>query len=227
MQRMTRALFLPLLAASVAFVAQAPATGASPDRIHPSTDHARGGPPSEPRRLRLNEVDYDQPGIDDREFVEIVNAGTQRYRLRRVALILVNGSTATEYRRIRLAGRLGPSRSLVLATGSVRVADGSRSLPLPLARDNLQNGSPDAIALFDTANRTVIDAVSYEGAITAATFEGVPRTWSLVQGTPVSESDSNEVVGTLCRLPDRSDTGDDDHDWAACKPTPGGRNHEA
>ena len=226
MRRAARALLLTLIAASVAVILPATGHAAQSGNTHPSVVDARGQTPPVPRRLRLNEIDYDQPGNDDREFVEVVNTGAHRYRLRRVVVILVNGTTSAEYRRIRLAGRLGSSRSLVLATDSVEVAGGARSLPLPLARDNLQNGSPDAIVLFDTANREVIDALSYEGAITAATFEGVPRTWSLVRGTPVSESDGNETTGSLCRISDGVDTGDDDHDWTACTPTPGSDNED-
>lgn len=223
MRRSARALLLPLIAISVAIV---PVTGHA-SLLTRSTTHVgdeRGEPPPVPRRLRLNEVDYDQPGIDDEEFVEVFNGGSRRVRLRRVVLILVNGTISSEYRRIRLAGRLGPSRTLVLASDSVQVEAGARTLPLPLARDNVQNGSPDAVVLFDTANRAVVDALSYEGSITDATFEGVPRTWSLVQGSPVAESDSNETAVSLCRLPHGADTHDDDHDWTACAPSPGGDN---
>jgi hypothetical protein len=38
------------------------------------------------------------------------------------------------------------------------------------------------------------------------------------------ESDDNEEPASVCRLPDRANTGDDDVDWSACHPTPGAAN---
>jgi len=193
-----------------------PATGGAA-----SSAGTRSDPPPVPSGLRLNEVDYDQPGIDTAEFVEIVNVGDQQYRLRRVDLVLVNGATSVEYRRVPLSGLLGPARKLVLATSAVDVGGNAKVLPLPLASNNVQNGSPDGLALVDTTNRVILDALSYEGALTEASIEGLPGTWSLVQGNPVSESDDNELPGSLCRLPDKADSGDDDTDWGRCTPTPG------
>lgn len=190
----------------------------------PAVARRGDAPPPAPRALRLNEIDYDQPGVDTGEFVEIVNTGDRRVRLRRSVLVLVNGTTSAEYRRIPLKGRLGPSRRLVLATDGVAVPAGSRVASLPLARDNVQNGSPDAIALVHVPRGRVLDALSYEGAIEAATIEGVSGTWDLVQGDPVAEIDTNDEPGSLCRLPHAVDTADDDHDWGLCDPTPGGIN---
>jgi len=189
-----------------------------------SSSVKREDPPPVPSGLRLNELDYDQPGIDTAEFVEIVNLGDQQYRLRKVDLVLVNGVTSAEYRRIELSGLLGPARRLVVATPAVPVDENAKVLLLPLASNNVQNGSPDGVALVDTANRVILDALSYEGAMTEAAIEGLPGSWSLVQGQTVSESDDNEVSGSLCRFPDKTDSGDDDTDWARCRPTPGEAN---
>ena len=204
------------LVAAVSPAAAAPGTSA----VDPRPTAVR----QVPWDLRLTELDYDQPGIDDGEFVEIVNMDAVRHRLRHVDLVLVNGSTGTEYRRIPLSGRLGPTRRVVVATGTVDVDPAARTIPLPLARDVVQNGSPDAIALVDVANRVVLDALSYEGSIDDAQIEGLPDPVSLVAGHAVTESDDNEVAASLCRLPDRADTDDDDHDWARCAPTPGAPN---
>jgi len=210
MRRFVLALFLPLTAA-LALPAHAAAA-------------AHGRPVVPVPKLVLNEVDYDQPGVDAGEFVEIVNVGSDRARLRNVDLILVNGTTSAEYRRVALTGPLAAGHRLLVATRAVHAPAGVRSIPLPLAHDDLQNGSPDGVALFDTAHHVLIDALSYEGAITAATFDGVTGHWSLVAKTPVKEADDNQEPGSLCRLPDRTDTGDDDHDWGACATTPGAAN---
>ncbi len=112
----------------------------------------------------------------------------------------------------------------MLATDGVAVPGSSRVVSLPLTRDNVQNGSPDAIALVHVPRDRVLDALSYEGAIEAATIEGLTGTWDLVQGDPVAEIDTNDDPGSLCRLPHAVDTGDDDHDWQLCDPTPGAIN---
>jgi hypothetical protein len=106
----------------------------------------------------------------------------------------VNGGDGTEYRRLALTGTLAAGAHLVWETDA-------------------QNGSPDGVALIDTATDVLLDAVSYEGAITAAVIDG--QTYSLVEGTllPVDVADSNTVDGSLSRIPDGADTNDAASDW--------------
>ena len=216
-QRFALAVFLPL----IAMLAATPTTSSIGIGSQPPTRLAAVPVPSE---LRLNEVDYDQPGYDTNEFVEIVNVGSEKAHLKNVVLVFVNGYDSTEYRRVELSGGLGTARRLVVATPSVAVGGSPRVLYLPLSKNNIQNGAPDGVALVDTANDVVLDALSYEGSIENAQIEGLTGAVSLVQGQPVSESDDNEVAGSLCRLPDRSDTGEDDADRSICSPTPGTKN---
>ncbi len=60
----------------------------------------------------------------------------------------------------------------------------------------------------------MLDALSYEGAITAATIGGA--TFNLVEGTalPATVEDSTTVAGSLIRNPDGKDTDDAASDWA-------------
>jgi hypothetical protein len=76
-----------------------------------------------------------------------------------------------------------------------------------------QNGAPDGIALIDTDDGALLDALSYEGGITAAVISG--RTYSLVEGTmlPENVADSNATAGSLSRIPDGADTNDAASDW--------------
>jgi large repetitive protein len=99
-----------------------------------------------------------------------------------LALVLVNGGGNAEYARTVLSGSLSPGGYLVVEVDP-------------------QNG-PDGVALVDTADGDLLDALSYEGAISAAVIEG--RTYSLVEGTPLPDfvTDSNAVAGSLARLPD-------------------------
>ena len=60
--------------------------------------------------------------------------------------------------------------------------------------------------------RTLLDALSYEGDITAGDTDfGVVN---LVEGTGTAAADSNSVDGSLCRIPDGTDTDDASNDWA-------------
>lgn len=171
-----------------------------------------------PGGLVLNEVDYDQPSTDGEEFVEIYNAAATARNLGGVALILVNGQNSQEYARIDLdaAGpTLASGAFLVVGAPDVVAAlpPGTPSIVFAAATNNLQNGAPDGIALFDTAGETLLDALSYEGSIGDAQFAGVAGTFDLVEGTPTAAADSNSAAGSLARFPDGSDTDDANADW--------------
>ena len=154
----------------------------------------------------INEVDYDQVGADTGGFVEIENIGTTAASLEGIALVLVNGGDGTEYGRKTLTGTLGAGARFVIDVDP-------------------QNGAPDGLALVDTGKGLLLDALSYEGAITAATIDST--VFNLVEGTmlPVDVADSNTVDGTLARIPDGADTDDAAADWAfTTTPTPGAAN---
>jgi Lamin Tail Domain len=150
-------------------------------------------PPAEQAKLVINEIDYDQVGTDANGFVEIKNAGGAAADLANVDLVAVNGGDSAEYDRVALTGTLAPGAHLDVAI-------------------ELQNGAPDGLALLDGA--TLLDALSYEGEITAATIGG--QTYNLVEGTvlPAAVEDSNTVAGSLIRNPDGKDTNDAAADWA-------------
>lgn len=150
-------------------------------------------PPTGQGKLVINEVDYDQVGTDADGFVEIYNAGDTAADLANVDLVAVNGGDSAEYAREQLTGTLAAGAYLAVAI-------------------ELQNGAPDGLALLDGA--TLLDALSYEGAITSATLDG--QTYNLVEGTvlPTTVEDSNAVAGSLIRHPNGKDTNDAAADWA-------------
>ena len=141
----------------------------------------------------INEVDYDQVGADENGFVEIHNTGGAAAELSNVDLVAVNGGDGSEYDRVALTGSLVPGGYLAVAI-------------------ELQNGARDGLALLDGS--TLVDALSYEGAITAATIGG--QTYNLVEGTALAATveDSNTVSGSLIRNPNGKDTNDASSDWA-------------
>ena len=164
-----------------------------------------GGDPGTPAVV-INELDYDQVGADSGGFVELHNGGTAAANLVGLAVVLVDGSDGLEYARTNLTGTLAAGGYLSVAMEA-------------------QNGAPDGVALIDTGSGTLLDALSYEGAITAASIGS--SVFNLVEGTvlPTSVADSNTVTGSLIRFPDGSDTNDAATDWRfTTTPTPGAEN---
>lgn len=106
---------------------------------------------AEPVLPWINEFHYDNDGADTGEAVEI--AGTAGTDLTGWSLVLYNGSNSAPYGTIALSGTIADQ------------ADGYGTLSFAAA--GLQNGSPDGFALVD-AGGTVVQFLSYEGAITAA-----------------------------------------------------------
>ena len=135
--------------------------------------------------LMLNEVDYDQVATDTAEFVEIFNAGAESISLDGIAVVFVNGSGNTEYSRVNLSGVLSAGGYAVIIGPDVVPQAGSLIFTFPTSQNNIQNGSPDGIAIVDTYTGELLDALSYEGSITVVTIDGI-GTVSLVEGIALS-----------------------------------------
>ncbi len=181
--------------------------------------------------LVINEVDYDMVGTDNAEWIEIYNAGNAPVSLSGKSLVLVNGANATVYATVDLspAGTINPGQYLVVGVDAVLGTLPASVLRVSLGtgNDKVQNGSPDGIALIDTTSGNLLDALSYEGSITSVSINGIPGTVSLVEGNALlsSVADSNSAAGSLCRIPDGSDTDDAATDWKFCATTtPGAAN---
>lgn len=151
----------------------------------------------------VNEIDYDQPGIDGAEFIELRNNGGGPVDLSSLSIELVNGNGggATIYQTIPLPG-------VVLAAGGYFVVCANPSTVVPCDLDvspdtNLiQNGIPDAVALTDNQQPLpLVDVISYGGITGAPYSEG--------NGAPQDTSAPN--VG-ISRFPDGIDTNDNGSD---------------
>ena len=94
-----------------------------------------------------------------------------------------------------------------------------------LDKYNIQNGSLDGIALVDTNNSFVIDALSNEGSIVSGIIFGPANTVNLVEGTATTVADLNDQDGSLVRCSNGQDTDNAIADWHfAVTPTPGAAN---
>lgn len=162
----------------------------------------------------INEVDYDQPGTDAAEFLELKNVGSTAYPLDEVAVILVNGSGApATYLTVSSDAwpDLAPGAYFVIcANGSTPNCD---HLATP-ATNLIQNGVPDAIALVNTVTDEVLDVLSYGGNVVGYT-----------EGTGTTAVDVNSVdERSLNRWPDGADTNNNDADFRVGCSTPGATN---
>jgi hypothetical protein len=165
--------------------------------------------------LKINEVDYDQFGIDTSEFIEIVNPSSTPLALGLVKVLLFNGTSNLLYDSIQLpSGTLNPGEFFVIcgSAGTVPNCD----LALAASSNIVQNGSPDAIALWDSLWSIVIDAVSYEGGCPSPYVEGV--------GVPAAQSDSTQNYTSIGRYPDGMDTENNSADFHLQCITPGAPN---
>lgn len=171
--------------------------------------------PTSSIELLINEIDYDQPSDDTAEFIEIFNNSGADVDLTNVEVILINGNGGTEYDRVALSGTLANGDYLVVTSKTTAVDAGSATLVSQLSQP-IQNG-PDAVALYDKGAGAVIDAVAYEG--------DVPSALPLVQGSPLPSDVADKGDGSICRLVNGGDTGDDATDFGFCQTsTPGAAN---
>lgn len=164
--------------------------------------------------LIINEIDYDQPGSDRAEFVELFNTGPA-LDLAGYTLDLINGSTGGAYRRFPLGTDRLPAGGYVVLCG---YAGAVRNCDLDVAPDGnlIQNGAPDAVALLLAG--VVVDAVSYEGSVAAPYVEG--------SGSGLADSSGTAYLG-LSRWPNGGDSGNNGIDFSLRCITPGSANSAA
>lgn len=114
----------------------------------------------------INEIDYDQPGADIAEFIELV--GPDGASLTGYTIELVNGNNGTVYNTVDLTGFSIPNDNVnghgFFVIGPAAGVANVDYTPTDWVSDELQNGAPDGILL--KLNGVVVDGFSYEGALT-------------------------------------------------------------
>lgn len=162
--------------------------------------------------LVINEIDYDQPGTDSAEFVEIRNNGDTPADLSGWTLEFINGNGVVVYDTIALP-------VVSLASGDYYVVCANAATVANCDLDDgpdtnfIQNGSPDAVALL--FNGTLIDTVSYEGDTGAPYTEG--------SGAGLVD-DGVSATQSISRCPDGTDTNQNNLDFVLANSTPGTAN---
>ena len=176
--------------------------------------------------LLVNELDVDQVGTDNAELIELF--AVQRVDLFGLVVILVNGGVTPglEYARIDLTplGSVPPGSYLVIGGPLVPVAPPAVKLtPLGWGSSNrIQNGPSDAVILWDTLGRRVIDTVTYAGVLHRVLIAGETTELDATEGASGAPADSNSVQGSIGRSPNGVDTGQNGADFKFISaPTPG------
>ncbi len=186
--------------------------------IHFGSDTAQAAG-CDPNNIIFSEIDYDQPGTDNNEFLElrIIN----EVSISNCEIRLVNGSNNSNYDTIDLTGNWGPNQYLLI--GSTNIANRDLTFGGGACASNcLQNGAPDGFALVDTSATagTVVWFYSYEGTITgydAGDGTPVDSTPLTNNGTAVNDTGDESVVNGPT-------TGVDD--CVDGNPTPGAANQD-
>lgn len=161
----------------------------------------------------INEVEYDQPGTDNAEFIELKNIGTEEFPVSDLRVVLVNGNNGGSevYRTIENAAWPAlPSGAFFVICANEGLTLNCDHVATPTT-NLVQNGSPDAIALVRISSEEIIDALSYGGSVPGYT-----------EGNGTTLEDTNEQDGiSLCRFPDGADSDDNSMDFVLGCPTPG------
>ena len=176
-----------------------------------------------PDHLVINEIDYDMTmNPDSVEFVEIYNPTTSSVSLDGMSLVFGNGGSAgAHYRTVMLTGSLAAGAYAVVGSAAVALPGGVARFDLGAATDAIQNGAPDGVALIDSGG-ALIDAVSYEGAMTMIrTSTG----GTIMLGADGASAGTDPGDGALARTPNGCDRDTPGMDWMlAATPTPGAPN---
>lgn len=150
--------------------------------------------------VRLNEIHYDNVGVDSGEAIEIEGpAGTD---VTGYSIVLYNGGNGAPYDSVALSGILPAS------------CDARGVLAVSFPQDGLQNGSPDGMALFDNTG-ALVEFRSYEGVMTASSGPA-----ALVTSTDIGASESNSTPAGLSLQRNSSGV------WIAARSTFGSCNAE-
>ena len=114
----------------------------------------------------INEIDYDQPGTDSAEFIELFNAGSSVISLDNYVIDLINGSNSSSYRNIKLTGfSIDADSYFVVCSNASLVAN--CNYRFTSSNGWIQNGAPDSVALYEST--ILLDTLSYEGLLSPYT----------------------------------------------------------
>jgi len=173
-------------------------------------------PPPVP--IVISEVDYDQTGTDNMEFVELYNPGAAAVSCTGLELQFINGVGPSLYRtQVLTCSSLAPgafhvvgSTALLgsLACPSMQLLGGGGTGLIENGRPSA-SGAGDAVALVDRSSGSpvVLDQVAYEAPVAG---------WG--EGSPAPTDDATNE--SIQRVPPDRDRNENSIDFAVLPPTP-------
>jgi predicted extracellular nuclease len=164
--------------------------------------------------ILINEIDYDQPGSDTAEFIELFNSNLNTVSLDGYVLDLVNGSSGSIYSSYDLSGlSITAQGYFVLCDNTAAVANCDHDIG---SSSWIQNGGADGDAIALTQAGTLVDAVTYENT---GSYLGY-----YAEGNSFTTDDSNSIIMSIARLPDGFDSDFNASDFGSACITPGSAN---
>ena len=160
--------------------------------------------------LVINEVNYDSPGTDTDEFVELENEQNVPLGLAGYSLALIDGTSGTpsEYARFTLPNVTLPAGGRFVICGDATIVPNC-DLDLDPSVEIIRNGVADAVALYSGSG--LVDSMSYGGIAPGFT-----------EGTAAAPVDDSSVANAgLSRCPNGSDANDNGTDFRFRPSTPG------
>ena len=164
--------------------------------------------------VMINEIDYDQPGGDTAEFIELYNSGTDSVPLDGFTLDLVNGTNGSTYNSFDLSGlSISANGYLVLCSDTQAVANCDIDVS---SGSWIQNGGDNGDAVALLLGDALVDSVVYESIGDSL--------GSFAEGNSFTVADSNSITMSIARLPSGIDTNVNADDFNAACITPGSAN---
>lgn len=181
----------------------------------------------------INEMLYDLAGTDAGEFIELYNNGGAPVDISGYTIELVNGSSVTVYDTITIPAATTLNNGEYYVIGNAATIDAVFGVGTVDLDDNLnngiQNGAPDAMALYDgpSVSGTLLDSLAYEadGAAGASPLgDGFAEGGT---GRTVAGLISDSFLASTSRLPNGVDTDSNALDFANTLATPGAANADS
>lgn len=203
-----------------AFVPHTDAEGANGAPFSPGTE-VDGDPFIAPDPVfTINEIDSDQTGTDNAEFIELYDGGVGNSSLDGLIVALFNGSSDSVYDSFDLDG-FSTDEDGFFVIGSANVPNVDLAA---FVENGLQNGA-DAVALYQAADlsfltdggattENLIDAIVYD----TNDSDDAELLAALGQTVQFNEGETNSTADALARVPDG------DGGFVAQAPTPGATN---
>jgi len=144
-------------------------------------------------QVQINEIDYDQIGTDDNEWIELRNTTAAPLSLAGLELVHQNGNGCSEIWRLDLDPIVIPAAGYVII-GNAANAISSAPCFTTLVQfsgtaNQVQNGPDDSVYIEDRHTGVIIDSVEYEN----------PDPSICGISVPTNAADSNTVDGSIQR----------------------------